>query len=133
LRSVAADAVAGLGDPREVALGLGAEVGPTALGCSGSVRALVAFATEDARRWATVHELAGAADELARMRPKRRLRFFSPARAHIILPTAALLEAVMRRFDVYAVRSSKRGVRDGILVELSRVPATDAVMRVAGL
>ncbi|MCU1280268.1 MAG: Phosphatase, Ppx/GppA family, partial [bacterium] len=39
----------------------------TAIGCSGSVRALVSFATADARRYVTRHELAGAVDELARM------------------------------------------------------------------
>jgi exopolyphosphatase / guanosine-5'-triphosphate,3'-diphosphate pyrophosphatase len=128
LRAAARAAVAALGDTDAVAVAAPSAV----IGCSGSARALVAFATADARRWATVHELAGAADELARMRPKRRLRFFSASRAAVILPAAALLEAVMRRFDVYALRSTKRGLRDGIIFELSRGSATDAVMNVAG-
>jgi exopolyphosphatase/guanosine-5'-triphosphate,3'-diphosphate pyrophosphatase len=134
LRAIASQSVARVGadEPCAVdAVRASAEAAPMAIGCSGSVRALVAFATERARRWATVHEIAGAADELARMRPKRRERFFAPARARAILPAAALLEAVMRRFDVYAIRSTKRGLRDGILVERSRVSATDGVRNVA--
>jgi exopolyphosphatase/pppGpp-phosphohydrolase len=78
-----------------------------------------------------VHEIAGAADELARMKPKRRQRFFTPARARLIVPAAALLEAAMCRFGVYAVRSTKRGLRDGILTELSRGSAIGGVMQLA--
>ncbi|HEX4459529.1 MAG TPA: hypothetical protein VIA18_16225, partial [Polyangia bacterium] len=93
---------------------------PMAIGCSGSVRALIDFATERARDWATVHELGGAAEELARMRPKRRLRFFSPSRAQVIVPAAAILEATLRQFGVYSVRATRRGLRDGVLLELAR-------------
>jgi exopolyphosphatase/guanosine-5'-triphosphate,3'-diphosphate pyrophosphatase len=134
LRAAAAAAVSRLGADEPHALAAArtrSDGAPMAIGCSGSVRALVAFATERARRWATVHELAGDADELGRMRPKRRERFFAPARACAILPAAALLEAVMRRFDVYAVRATKRGLRDGILIELSRGLATSGVIQVA--
>jgi exopolyphosphatase/guanosine-5'-triphosphate,3'-diphosphate pyrophosphatase len=92
----------------------------TAIGCSGSVRALIDFATERARDWATVHEVGGAVEELARMKAKRRLRFFSAARAQTIVPAAAILEAVLRRYGVYAVRATRRGLRDGILLELAR-------------
>src|SRR5207253_2546361 len=38
----------------------------TAIGCSGSVRALVAFATGDARRYVTRRELSSAVEELGR-------------------------------------------------------------------
>ena len=119
LRAAAAHAVDELmGDrqpPREL---------PAAIGCSGSVRALIAFASERARDWATVHEVGGAAEELARMRPKRRARFFSPARAQLVVPAAAILEAVLRRFDVYSVRATRRGLRDGLLLEAARAAMT---------
>ena len=115
LRAAASHAVAALaGEAR-----LGVDV-PIAIGCSGSVRALIDFATERARDWATVHELGGAAEELARMRPRRRLRFFSAARAQVIVPAAAILEAVLRHFEVYSVRATRRGLRDGVLLELAR-------------
>jgi exopolyphosphatase/guanosine-5'-triphosphate,3'-diphosphate pyrophosphatase len=152
LREAAAAALAHVGEPRPHAVGRDpdsaralttdsdvvladarvSDPSPMAVGCSGSVRALIAFATEHARRWATVHEIGGAAEELARMRPKRRHRFFSPARARLIVPAAALLEAAMRRCDVYAVRSTKRGLRDGILIELSRGSAIAEVRQIAG-
>jgi exopolyphosphatase / guanosine-5'-triphosphate,3'-diphosphate pyrophosphatase len=92
----------------------------TAIGCSGSVRALVSFATADARRYVTRHELAGAVDELARMTPASRARFFEPQRAAVILPAAVILEQTMERLGVWAVRATRRGLRDGVIVELSR-------------
>jgi exopolyphosphatase/guanosine-5'-triphosphate,3'-diphosphate pyrophosphatase len=134
LRAAAAEALAQVGRPAPHAVDDGDDAEaplPMAIGCSGSVRALVAFATERARGWATVHEIAGAAEELARMKPKRRQRFFTPARARLIVPAAALLEAAMCRFGVYAVRSTKRGLRDGILTELSRGSAIGGVMQLA--
>jgi exopolyphosphatase/guanosine-5'-triphosphate,3'-diphosphate pyrophosphatase len=92
----------------------------TALGCSGSVRALVSFATSDARRYVTRHELSSAVDELGRMTLAERRRFFERRRAAVILPAAVILEQTMKRLDLWAVRATRRGLRDGILVEMSR-------------
>jgi exopolyphosphatase/guanosine-5'-triphosphate,3'-diphosphate pyrophosphatase len=92
----------------------------TAVGCSGSVRALVSFTTAGARRYVTRHELSGAVAELARMTPVERSRFFSPRRAPVILPAAVILEQTLERLDAWAVRATRRGLRDGVLVELSR-------------
>ena len=117
LRDVARDALDG------VTAGLGRRwvgQGATAIGCSGSVRALVAFATAGARRYVTRHELSGAVEELARMSAAERTRFFAPRRASVILPAAVILEQTMARLDVWAVRATRRGLRDGVLVELSR-------------
>jgi exopolyphosphatase / guanosine-5'-triphosphate,3'-diphosphate pyrophosphatase len=92
----------------------------TAIGCSGSVRALVAFATSEARRYVTRRELSGAVDELGRMTLDERARFFDQRRAKVILPAAVILEQTMERLGVWAVRATRRGLRDGVLVELSR-------------
>jgi exopolyphosphatase/guanosine-5'-triphosphate,3'-diphosphate pyrophosphatase len=92
----------------------------TAIGCSGSVRALVSFATADARRYLTRHELGGVVEELARMSMTERARFFERRRAAVILPAAVILEQTMERLGVWAVRATRRGLRDGVLVELSR-------------
>ena len=94
----------------------------TALGCSGSVRALIAFATADARRYVTRHELSSAVEELGRMTPAARARFFDRRRAAVILPAAVILEQTMKRLGLWAVRATRRGLRDGILVEMTRAP-----------
>ena len=91
----------------------------TAIGCSGSVRALVDFATSESRRYLTRHELVGAVDELGRMKPAERARFFG-RRAPVALPAAVVLEQTMERLGLWAVRATRRGLRDGVLVEMSR-------------
>jgi exopolyphosphatase/guanosine-5'-triphosphate,3'-diphosphate pyrophosphatase len=91
----------------------------TAIGCSGSVRALVDFATSEARRYLTRAELSSAVEELARMKPEHRTRFFG-RRARVALPVAVILEQTMERLGLWAVRATRRGLRDGLLVELSR-------------
>jgi exopolyphosphatase/pppGpp-phosphohydrolase len=91
----------------------------TAIGCSGSVRALIAFATGEARRYVTHKELTGTIEELARLDHEDRARFFG-RRATIALPAAVILEQTMQRLGLWAVRATRRGLRDGLLVELSR-------------
>ena len=92
----------------------------TAIGCSGSVRALVSFATADARRYLTRSELGGVVEELGRMSMAERVRAFERRRAAVILPAAVILEQTMERLGVWAVRATRRGLRDGLLVELHR-------------
>ncbi|HEX8950295.1 MAG TPA: exopolyphosphatase [Polyangia bacterium] len=91
----------------------------TAIGCSGSVRALIAFATAEARRYVTRAELSGTVEELARLSHEDRVRFFG-RRAAIALPAAVILEQTMQRLGLWAVRATRRGLRDGVLVELGR-------------
>lgn len=117
LRAAARAMVAPL--PRALARGWMGE-DATAIGCSGSVRRLVSFATADARRYLLLRELSGAVEELARMRVSDRARFFGAQRAAVMLPAAVILEQTMERLGVWAVRATRRGLRDGILVELSR-------------
>lgn len=84
------------------------------------MRALVSFATADARRYVTRHELGGVIEELARMSTSERARFFERRRAGVILPAAVILEQTMERLGVWAVKATRRGLRDGVLVELYR-------------
>ena len=88
-----------------------------AIGCSGSVRLLIGFATRGARRYVTHQELTRTVEELARMKPKARLRRFG-RRAATALPAAVILEQTMLRLGLWAVRATRRGLRDGVLVEL---------------
>ncbi len=91
----------------------------TALGCSGSVRAIIEFATSGARRGGTRHELGSTVEELARLSHDDRARLFG-RRAAIALPAAVILEQTMQRLGLWAVRATRRGLRDGVLVELAR-------------
>jgi exopolyphosphatase/guanosine-5'-triphosphate,3'-diphosphate pyrophosphatase len=91
-----------------------------AIGCSGSVRALIDFATAGARRYITRAELSSTVEELGRMGRGDRARFFERRRAGVILPAAVILEQTMERLGIWAVRATRRGLRDGLLVELSR-------------
>jgi exopolyphosphatase/pppGpp-phosphohydrolase len=91
-----------------------------ALGCSGSIRALVSFATAERSPRVSHAELSRAVEMLAALGPDGRRRFFSERRADVILAGGAILEALAARLRLPFVESTKRGLRDGILLELSR-------------
>jgi exopolyphosphatase/guanosine-5'-triphosphate,3'-diphosphate pyrophosphatase len=100
--------------------GLARLSGGVAVGSSGTIRALVQFVTEGTREVIHRRELASAVDELAAMDRRERLRWFDPNRAEVIAAGAALLEAVLERLDASVLHATKRGLRDGVLIELSR-------------
>jgi exopolyphosphatase/guanosine-5'-triphosphate,3'-diphosphate pyrophosphatase len=101
---------------------LGRHTGGVAVGSSGTIRALVEFVTEGTRRYVHKKEMARAVDELAAMSLDERARWFDPHRAEVIAAGAALLEAILERLEVEVLHASKRGLRDGVLVDLSRSP-----------
>jgi exopolyphosphatase/guanosine-5'-triphosphate,3'-diphosphate pyrophosphatase len=114
-----------LREVRERAFAAAAELPTTvglrdAIACSGTIRALVEFANSDTRAYATRDEIAAAVDKLVAMGPIARRRHFEPRRADVVVTGALILEAVMRRLDLVTVRAVKRGLRDGVLVELAR-------------
>jgi exopolyphosphatase/guanosine-5'-triphosphate,3'-diphosphate pyrophosphatase len=121
MRALAASAVALL--PSQLAGSAGISA---ALGCSGSIRALVDFATNGQRTSATVVELGAAVEAIARMSPAVRAAIFESRRAEIILPAAVILEAVTLKLGVSAVEATKRGLRDGILLEMMAKEARPA-------
>jgi exopolyphosphatase/guanosine-5'-triphosphate,3'-diphosphate pyrophosphatase len=114
MREAARAAVAAL--PRE---GWGPRI---ALGCSGTVRAIVQFATAGTRGYATRDELARTVVDLFDLGPALRRRIFEPRRADTVVAGAVIVDAVAERLELDSVRGVKRGLRDGILVELSRDP-----------
>jgi exopolyphosphatase / guanosine-5'-triphosphate,3'-diphosphate pyrophosphatase len=91
-----------------------------ALGSSGSLRALVQFAVAGMKAHATLDELARATEELEELGARGRLAAFGQRRADVILPAAVALEAVVRRLKLGGVQAVKRGLRDGLLIEMSR-------------
>jgi exopolyphosphatase / guanosine-5'-triphosphate,3'-diphosphate pyrophosphatase len=94
-----------------------------ALGSSGTLRALVQFAVAGMKAHATVDELARATEELDELGARGRLATFGQRRADVILPAAVVLEAVVRRLKLGGVQAVKRGLRDGLLIEMSRASA----------
>lgn len=87
---------------------------------SGTTRALIGFATAETRDVATLDEIAAATAELLAMGPDGRRRFYDPRRADLVVTGGVILVAVMRRLSLHSVRAMRRGLRDGVLVDLSR-------------
>lgn len=89
-----------------------------ALGSSGTINAVVAFAGGDSGSSASLRQLTHAVDTLAGMPPERRRKRFDPRRADIIVSGAIILEGVAKHLGVESVTAVNRGLRDGLLVDL---------------
>ena len=97
---------------------------PAALGSSGTINAVVAFAAEKGRS-ATRKELSRAVEDLAEMGIDERRRHFDPSRAEIIVGGAVILEAVAHNLGLESVTSVDTGLRNGVLIDLFRRTASD--------
>ena len=95
-----------------------ADLPRVALGSSGTIRAVVRFAAEGDSH-ATPGQLTRAVEVLAGMSPAQRREHFEPQRADIIVAGAILLEQGVRHLGLEGITAVKRGLRDGLLVELS--------------
>lgn len=89
-----------------------------ALGSSGTINAVVSFASSDSGSNASLRQLSQAVETLAGMPPERRRKRFDPRRADIIVSGAIILEGVARHLGVESVTAVNRGLRDGLLVDL---------------
>lgn len=97
-----------------------------ALGSSGTINAVVAFAASKGARRASRKELARAVEGLARMSLPDRRRHFEPKRAEVIVAGAVILEGAVRHLGLESVASVDTGLRNGILVDLVRRQAERA-------
>jgi exopolyphosphatase/guanosine-5'-triphosphate,3'-diphosphate pyrophosphatase len=94
---------------------------PTAaLGSSGTIGAIVAYARSEGMGHATMLEIGRSVEELADMDLEKRRRRFDPRRADIIVAGAIVLESVMRHLKVQTITAVDRGLREGILQDLLR-------------
>jgi exopolyphosphatase/guanosine-5'-triphosphate,3'-diphosphate pyrophosphatase len=91
-----------------------------ALGSSGSIRAVVAFAAAEGTAHATAEQISRAVDKLARMEPDERHRRFDTRRADVVVAGAVILEALAHHLGLEAVTAVERGLRHGVLVDLVR-------------
>jgi exopolyphosphatase/guanosine-5'-triphosphate,3'-diphosphate pyrophosphatase len=91
-----------------------------ALGSSGTINALVGFAGEEGKAFATAGQITRAVDDLAAMDLAERCRYFDARRAENIVPGAVALEAVVRQLKLATVTAVERGLRNGLLLDLVR-------------
>ena len=89
-----------------------------ALGCSGTINAIVAAGSESRRL--TRRRLEKTVVELAGLTLAERRRRFEPRRAEIIVAGAVILEAAMRHLGLEAVVAVDTGLRNGVLRDLAR-------------
>jgi|SRR5215217_2751734 len=89
-----------------------------ALGSSGTINAVVSFASSESSGNATMRQLTQTVETLAQMPAERRRKRFDPKRADIIVSGAVILEGVAKYLGIESVSVVNRGLRDGILVDL---------------
>lgn len=100
---------------------------PTAaLGSSGTIGAIVAFARAEGQGHATLEEVSAALETLADLDVEKRRRRFDPRRADIVVAGAVVLESVMRHLKVNSITAVDRGLREGVLFDLLRRRRVDA-------
>ncbi len=97
-----------------------------ALGSSGTIQAIVAFARSGSMGHATTQEITRALEKLADMDSEKRRKRFDPRRADIVVAGAVILEAVLKHLKMGSVAAVERGLRDGVLRDLVRRRKVDA-------
>ncbi len=89
-----------------------------ALGSSGTIGSIVAFAAEGGRREATRKRIRRAVEILAGMSLDERRRAFDARRGEIVVAGAVVLEALMDALRLESVASVDTGLRQGLLVDM---------------
>lgn len=97
-----------------------------AVGSSGTIGAIVAFARSEGVGHATFDEISRAVEALAEMDSEKRRKRFDPRRADIVVAGAVVLEAAMQRLHVHTITAVDRGLREGILYDLLKRRRVDA-------
>ncbi len=97
-----------------------------AIGSSGTIGAIVAFARAEGMGHATFREISRAVEALAAMDQDKRRRRFDPRRADIVVAGAVVLEAVMKQLKVSSITAVDRGLREGVLFDLIKRRRLDA-------
>jgi exopolyphosphatase/guanosine-5'-triphosphate,3'-diphosphate pyrophosphatase len=92
----------------------------TAIAGSGTARAIIRFATGSLDTPLRRDRLTSVIEELELMSAEERSRSFGAHRAQVIVAGAVILEAAMDSLDLDAVRGTKRGLRDGVILSLVR-------------
>lgn len=91
----------------------------SALGSSGTIGAVVAFASDGGTR-ATRAQITRAVEKLAAMSTAQKRKAFDARRAQVVVAGAVVLEQAMKRLDLGAISAVTQGLRQGVIVELLR-------------
>jgi exopolyphosphatase/guanosine-5'-triphosphate,3'-diphosphate pyrophosphatase len=89
-----------------------------ALGSSGTIGSIVAWAAEGGRRSVTRKRMRRAVEAIAAMGLDERRRAFDARRGEIVLAGAVVLEALMDRLGLESVTAVDTGLRQGLLVDM---------------
>ena len=92
----------------------------TALGSSGTIGAVVAYAAAEGTAHATGRQITQAVEDLVEMSPAQRRKRFDARRAEVVCAGAVILEGLVRHLGLESVTAVQRGLREGILVDLIR-------------
>jgi exopolyphosphatase/guanosine-5'-triphosphate,3'-diphosphate pyrophosphatase len=91
-----------------------------ALGSSGTIGSVVAFAAQKGARTASFRDVKKAAGALCKMSLEERRRHFDPRRAEIVAAGAVILESAMRHLGLETITAVDTGLRNGLLADLMR-------------
>ncbi len=97
-----------------------------ALGSSGTIGTIVAFAAEGGGKVATGKRIRRAVELLADMGLDERRRIFDARRGEIVVAGAVVLEALMERLGLESITSVETGLRQGLLVDMLERQGRDA-------
>jgi exopolyphosphatase / guanosine-5'-triphosphate,3'-diphosphate pyrophosphatase len=95
-----------------------AQVPRHAIGSSGTIRAICAFAASPDAAFATTEQITRSVEELARMPVAARRKRFDPQRADVVIAGAVILESVLHHLAVDGVAAVDGGLKEGILVDM---------------
>jgi exopolyphosphatase/guanosine-5'-triphosphate,3'-diphosphate pyrophosphatase len=91
-----------------------------ALGSSGTINSLLAYASAEGAGQATTKQISRAVEKLADMSLAERRQKFDSKRAEIIVAGAVVLETAAQHLHLSSVSTVDRGLRDGVLFDLVR-------------
>jgi exopolyphosphatase/guanosine-5'-triphosphate,3'-diphosphate pyrophosphatase len=90
----------------------------TALGSSGTIQSVVAYAQTPGTGHASIAQVEKAVEQLADMTLEQRRKRFDAKRAEIVVAGGVILEALMRHLGLRTITPVERGLRDGLIVDL---------------
>jgi exopolyphosphatase/guanosine-5'-triphosphate,3'-diphosphate pyrophosphatase len=91
-----------------------------AIGSSGTVRAVCAFAAPPGAAHTTGEHLSRAVEALFAMRPAERRKRFDAQRAEVVVAGAVILESFVHHLRLAGVTAVDGGLKEGLLVDLVR-------------
>lgn len=96
-----------------------------AIGSSGIIGAVAAFARKGNADFATIEEVSQALEKLSKMDSNERTDKIDPSRADVIVGGAVVLEGMMLELGIRTIAPTERSLRDGLVLDLLRRRRTE--------